>query len=214
MFRRLAALAFAVAAVPLPALAQRGGTAHLYAYRVHDRQAFEAGYRRHLEWHARKGDTLAWFAWYVSEGERSGAFIDGTFGTTPEALAARPDQSGDAADFRANAAPFATAIGDEGWELWRAASSATPIEDGRPDRAIRAIVYAAIDAQRFEAELRTHWLARATWYRASGSGPGSYLLLLPADASPPRLVHGAVRRSERWTYAPRLALVPGTLLAP
>lgn len=212
MLRRLAALA--ILAAPLPAAAQTGGTAHLYAYRVLDRPGFEAGYRRHLEWHARKQDQLAWFAWYVSEGERKGAFIDGTFGTTPEALAARPDQPGDAADFRANAAPFARALGDEGWELWRAASSAAPLEDRKPGRAVRAILYAAGDTARFEAAVRARRLAGASWYRARQSGAGTHLLLLSGDAAPPEPVAGRVLRSEVWTYAPRLALMPGEPLAP
>lgn len=212
MLHRLAL--FAILASPLPAVAQSGGTAHLYAYRVHDRPAFEAGYRKHLEWHARKGDRLAWFAWYVTQGERVGAFIDGTFGTTPEALAARPDQAGDAADFRANAAPFAKAIGDEGWELWRAASSATPLEDRKPDQRVRAVAFAVEDVARFEAEVRARPLARASWYRALQPGPAAYLLLLPADMAPPLLPHARILRSEIWAYAPRLALTPGTSLAP
>ena len=38
--------------VPAVATAQSGRTAHLYAYTVKDRAAFEAGYRQHLRWHA------------------------------------------------------------------------------------------------------------------------------------------------------------------
>ena len=55
--------------IPAVAAAQSGGTAHLYAYRIKDRAAFEAGYRQHLRWHARHADKLAWFAWYVTSGE-------------------------------------------------------------------------------------------------------------------------------------------------
>jgi len=73
--------------VPAVAAAQSGGTAHLYAYTVKDRAAFEAGYRQHLRWHAAHADKLAWFAWYVTNGDRAGAFVDGTFGTTPDGLA-------------------------------------------------------------------------------------------------------------------------------
>ncbi len=207
-------LALALLAVPLPALAQAGGTAHLYAYALTDRPAFEAGYRRHLEWHAAKADKLAWFAWYVTEGDRKGAFVDGTFGTTPEALAARPDPEGDGADFRANAAPFAKAIGDEGWELWREASSATPLEDRRPAAVVKVHAVAVTDAARFERAVRARPIPGASWYRAIGTGPAAYLLVAPADSTMPRLPFARIVRSETWAYAPRLALMPGEPLVP
>lgn len=212
MFRRqLAALALLL---PLPAFAQQGGTAHLYAYAVTDRPAFEAGYRRHLQWHAARGDKLAWFGWYVTEGDRKGAFVDGTFGTTPEALAARPDPEGDGADFRANAAPFSKPLGNEGWELWREASTATPLEDRRPSATVRVFALAAADAAQFEAAVRAAPRAGASWYRATGQGAATHLLIAPADTPPPAYPGARTVRAETWTYAPRLALMPGEPLAP
>ncbi|MBO9622899.1 MAG: hypothetical protein J7500_09330 [Sphingomonas sp.] len=211
---------------PFPAAAQIGGTAHLYAYRIADVPAFEAGYRKHLEWHAARGDRLVWYGWYVAAGDRAGAFVDGTFGTTPEALAGRPDPDGDGADFRANAAPFATAIGDEGWELWREASTATPLEERRPQAIVQVHRLVARDPQAFETALRAQPLAGASWYRAIEGEPGTYLVIAPAgsaDAPPrpealfgrthPALALVRATRSETWRYAPRLALLPGTPLA-
>ena len=40
---------------------------------------FADGYRRHLDWHTRAGDPWAWYMWRVSNGERAGLYVDGTF---------------------------------------------------------------------------------------------------------------------------------------
>jgi len=205
--------------MPAVAAAQSGGTAHLYAYRVKDRAAFEAGYRRHLRWHARHADTLAWFAWYVTSGDRAGAFVDGTFGTTPDGLAGRPDPEGDGTDFRANAGPYVSAIGDEGWELWREASPVTPLEQRRPGAYLHVYVIATDDSAAFESAIAARPLKGATWYRSLDGASGRYLLMFPARSpgAPPALSlsDGQVRtlRAETWRYAPRLALMPGVALA-
>ena len=200
--------------VPAVAAAQSGGTAHLYAYTVKDRAAFEAGYRQHLRWHAAHADKLAWFAWYVTNGDRAGAFVDGTFGTTPDGLAARPDPKGDGADFRANAGPYVSAIGDEGWELWREASRATPLEQRRPGTYLHVYAITADDNAAFEAAIAARPLQGATWYRNLDGTPGRYLLMLPArspGAPPPVSLGGGpmhTLRAETWRYVPRLALMP------
>lgn len=213
-------------ALSLPAFAQSGGTAHLYAYALSDKPSFEAGYRRHLEWHAAHDDRLVWYGWYVAAGDRAGAFVDGTFGTTPEELAGRPDPEGDGGDFRANAAPFAKAIGDEGWELWREASTVTPLEDRRPQPLVQVHRLVADDTRAFETALRAHPVAGASWYRAIGGEPGAYLVIArvgSAQASPalgalfgrthPALALVKATRSETWRYAARLTLFPGRPLA-
>jgi len=207
---------------PAIAAAQSGGTAHLYAYTVKDRTAFERGYRRHLRWHARHADKLAWFAWYVTAGDRAGAFVDGTFGTTPDGLAGRPDPEGDGADFRANAGPYVSPIGDEGWELWREASSLASLEDRRPHTLVHVYAVVTDDASAFEAAIARRRLPRTAWYRGLGKETGRYLLLVPAGSpgSPPPLVKligdipARAVRAETWRYAPRLALMPGKPLAP
>ena len=205
--------------VPAVATAQSGGTAHLYAYTVKDRAAFEAGYRQHLRWHAAHADKLAWFAWYVTSGNRAGAFVDGTFGTTPDGLAGRPDPKGDGADFQRNAGAYVSAIGNEGWELWREASRATPLEQRRPGAYLHVYAIAADDTAAFESAIAARPLQGATWYRSLGGESGHYLLMLPARSpgAPPPLSLGGSKvhtiRAETWRYVPRLALMPGAPLA-
>lgn len=207
---------------PTAVRAQSGGTAHLYAYTIKDRVAFERGYRAHLRWHARHADKLAWFAWYVTNGERAGAFVDGTFGTTPEGLAGRPDPEGDGADFRANVGANVSAIGDEGWELWREASKATPLEQRRPGAFVHVYVLETDDRTAFEAAVAGRSIAGATWYRVTeNDGKARYLLMVPArSANAPVPLSGVLGdigirgiRAETWRYAPRLALMPGKPLA-
>jgi hypothetical protein len=226
MFARVLLAALWIA-LPVVAHAQTGDAAHLYAYRLNDKAKFEEGYRRHLAWHADRRDKLAWHAWYVTAGERTGAFVDGTFGATPEALENRIEPDADAADFRANAAPFATALGNEGWMLWRAASRATSLEQQRPDAPVHVLAIKPEDNARFEAAIAARPVPGAAWYRARGTTPAPYLLIVPARSAStlpsaeaifghahPALPLVKVVRAETWQYAPRLALMPGETLKP
>lgn len=226
MFARVLLAAFSIA-VPAVAHAQTGDAAHLYAYRLSDKAKFEEGYRRHLAWHADRRDRLAWHAWYVTAGERTGAFVDGTFGATPDALENRIEPDADAADFRANAAPFATALGNEGWTLWREASRAASLKQRRPDTLIHVLAIKPEDNARFEAAIAARPVPGAAWYRARGKTPAPYLLIVPARAAitlpSPEAIFGRahpalplvkVVRAETWQYAPRLALMPGEALRP
>jgi hypothetical protein len=206
--------------VPIAAEAQSGSAAHLYAYRLNDRPAFERGYRKHLEWHARVGDRLAWYGWYVIAGQRVGAFVDGTFGATFDALANRPDPKGDAADFKENAAGFARAIGDEAWDLWREASTAVTLEQRRPTSRIEVYLVEVKNAPRFEAAILQRPVPATAWYRAPHRSD-LYLLIgsePPADKGPDilRLLgrdHAALLtitplRSEVWRYERFLTRIP------
>jgi hypothetical protein len=47
---------------------------------------FQAGYKRHLEWHRRNRDPWQWYGWTFVLGDRLGQFMDGTFGHTSSEL--------------------------------------------------------------------------------------------------------------------------------
>ena len=78
----------------------------LYFYSIKDQPAFEEGYRRHLSWHGSQKDQLVWYAWTIESGLRRGEFVDGTFGASFAGLDARPNLSGDGADFVHNVSAF------------------------------------------------------------------------------------------------------------
>ena len=41
---------------------------------------FEAGIKRHMQWHRQQNDTWAWIVWVVVSGERMGQYVVGSFG--------------------------------------------------------------------------------------------------------------------------------------
>ncbi|QNA84258.1 hypothetical protein G4G27_09865 [Sphingomonas sp. So64.6b] len=230
-------MAIALAACGSPASADepganKPGVARLFSYTLTNRAAFEAGYRKHLGWHADRHDRLVWYAWYVTEGDRRGSFIDGTFGTTPAELDARPDPEGDAADFRASAGPFAQASGITSWSLWPQPTTATPLELRHPgDRLIAFFVTVkAGQVDTFEAAANrlaktARGIGQVSWYRSGNADTArDYMLLFhgASDGALPILLRSAYHadpdtvvdqidtvRAESWRYVPRLSLIPG-----
>lgn len=89
-----------------------GRAAFLFEYRPKPEmeRRFEDGYRRHLEWHRRNHDTLPWYAWSVTTGDRVGVFIDGTLGIPFSAFDQRIEPAADAVDFDQTASAFATPL--------------------------------------------------------------------------------------------------------
>lgn len=187
--------ALIVAAVCLPAQesrtfalsAQTGGSvAQLYFYTIKDQSAFEEGYRRHLHWHAAHNDPLVWYAWNVDSGTRKDLFVDGTFGATFAGLDARPDLSGDGADFGRNVTPYVSAVDIETWTLWAQPSTATPLEDRRPNATIDVFLLQVNpeEVSSFEAEVEAlagtkRDAIKLSWYRmARGNNLPTYVLLL------------------------------------
>lgn len=73
-----------------------------------DPPRFEAGYRRHLEWHRRHADRWTWLGWTVVSGDRLGWFVDGTFDRTAQEIDAPVAPAEDSADNEINVAPHAT----------------------------------------------------------------------------------------------------------
>ncbi len=71
---------------------------------------FEAGYRRHLEWHHQNRDPWTWRGWFVATGDRAGTFVDGTFGHAWADLDASIRPTEDAGDNASNVAPHVVAL--------------------------------------------------------------------------------------------------------
>jgi hypothetical protein len=75
------------------------------------------GYRRHLDWHAGAGDRWTWYLWEVTNGERTGLYVDGTFAHAWADFDAAVDPRGDAADNALNVDPFGTRGANQVWRL-------------------------------------------------------------------------------------------------
>src|SRR5690606_12816878 len=115
--------------------AERGGTAaFLFSYRIipgMERDFFD-GYRRHLEWHRSRADSLSWLGWTVVDGPGLGRFVDGAFGIPHRAFDERVDPAGDGADAARNVTAYATPVGRELHRLRPELGSATRLERGEP----------------------------------------------------------------------------------
>ncbi|GGB25024.1 hypothetical protein [Puia dinghuensis] len=78
---------------------------------------FEAGYKKHLQWHIGAGDKWNWYGWFIISGDRAGQFVDATFGHEWRDLDHRVDPAGDGADNDLHTDPFADYL--TGYKLQR-----------------------------------------------------------------------------------------------
>ncbi|MFW6202111.1 MAG: hypothetical protein ACOC8B_06010 [Gemmatimonadota bacterium] len=216
----------------------RGDAAFLFAYTAKPgmAEAFEDGYRRHLEWHQEHGDSLAWLAWTVAAGPRVGMFVDGTFGIPFRAFDERVDPRGDAEDAAANVTAFADPVTREVYRLRRELGSAARLEAGRPapmQKVVRLTLRPGSEAA-FERALRelaqrdaAARLDYAVYERVVGGAQPGFLVVVQlgswAELGDPRADAGrAVLRaagsavvsaeSEVWLYRPDLSYFPGAEL--
>lgn len=171
-----------------------GDAAHLFAYWAKEgmRAQFDEGYRRHLEWHRQKQDPLVWYAWYVVHGERTGLFIDGSFGQPFSRFDERVDPEGDRADGAKNVTPFADPAFLATYVLRRELSTGQPLEEEEPSPSVQVFHYRlrAGTEQKFErvvlaareALLRSEAAPAHTWYElVVGGEQPSYMLMVARD---------------------------------
>src|SRR5262245_52963788 len=100
------------------AAAPAGPYARIAALRPHDGQTveFEAGYVRHLAWHAAAKDPWTWYGWTVWAGERQRWFVYATFGHSAAELDAAVSPAEDERDNVANVTPHVEFVGNALYE--------------------------------------------------------------------------------------------------
>lgn len=191
-------------------------------------EQLDDGYRRHIDWHAQAGDRWAWYLWEVTNGERAGLYVDGTFGHVWADFDAAVDPSGDGANNDLNVEPFAVRGANAAWrlrsDLGSAAGAALDPERApfvlhleyrvRPGAgaafaaALRALRAAAGDAPYavYElvsgGELPTYaiWIPVATWAEAGRIADRTASAALElTDAS-------TWGRAELWRFRPDMSL--------
>ena len=187
----LLAPAAVAASDPTPTMRDSGDAAHLFGYRAKPgmRARFDAGYRRHLEWHRAHRDPLVWYGWYVVDGPRAGMFVDGSFGAPFAAFDRRVDPEGDAADGAANVTAYADAAMRASYRLRRELSTGFPLERWQPSSTVQVFRYRLRPGMqaRFEQALavareRLRAIPDApmhTWYEkvVGGALPGFMLMV-------------------------------------
>lgn len=188
---RLRALFPLVIALSAPAAAQApvsrdsGDAAHLFAYvpKKGMEQRFDTGYRAHLQWHRARRDPLVWYGWYVYDGDRTGLFVDGSFGAPFAAFDRRVDPAGDAADAERNVAPYADTAFRASYRVRRELSTGFPLERWQPSRRAQVFHYTlrAGTRARFERALLA---ARASLQRPPGAPPHTWYEKIVGGTAP------------------------------
>lgn len=166
--------------------------AFLFAYHIKPglQAQFDEGYRRHLAWHKQKKDTLLWYGWYVTNGERLGLFIDGSFGSSFGAFDQRVEPQADAVDFSQSSAPFCEQASRSTYRLRQDLSTGQPLESRQPSPLVQVthfVLHPGME-NRFEEVLgklqaalkRAPAAAIHTWYQlVVGGEQPSYMLMVP-----------------------------------
>jgi len=100
------------------------GIAAFSVWQPKDAQRFEAGYKKHLQWHKNSGDAWSWYGWYVISGPHYGRFVDATFGHSWGDFTHPVDPAGDGADNDLHTEPFGDYL--MGFRLARIEEASTP----------------------------------------------------------------------------------------
>lgn len=166
------------------------------------------GYRRHLDWHVRAGERWAWYLWEVVTGERSGLYVDGTFGHTWGDFDASVDPAGDRADGARNVEPFVTRPTNHVWQL-RPDLGGAPVDleaarfvlrtEYRMRPGTSAPFLAALGQLRAAAGSRPY----AVYELVTGGAPTTYVVWLPAAtwADAGRIAESVADAQQRLTAA-------------
>jgi hypothetical protein len=230
-------LAILIVAAALPGRAAErevGDAAFLFAYSMKPGMAdeFEAGYRRHLAWHAQHHDSLTWLGWFVFSGPRLGTFVDGAFGIAPRAFDARVDPAGDGEDAERNVTVFADPTSRYLYRLRRDLGVSARLEGGKP-AAMQLVAWVTLrpgGVDPFEQAVRklpsSHQklLDYSVYERVAGGDQPAFLVVAQLDAwgqlddpgrDPIRLLlreaGDAITRTEAevWQYRADLSYYPG-----
>jgi hypothetical protein len=176
-------------------LRNTGDAAHLFGYtpKAGMEAQFDAGYRKHLDWHKAHEDPLVWYGWYVTHGPRMGMFIDGSFGAPFSEFDQRVALADDVKDADRNVAPYADAAFRSVWRVRRDLSTGTPLEEWKPSAMVQVHTYKVRlgKAKQFEQIVkRMRTVAEAngagakgtfTWYEGIGGVDNEFILMLARD---------------------------------
>lgn len=186
-FRRLLAGAVLLAGLSsvLGGAEQAGPFARIAILRPNDGDTvdFEAGYRRHLDFHRDARDTWTWYGWTIWAGERQRWFVYATFGHSASSLDNPVSPAEDERDNVANVTRHAQFVANAIFEYLPGLSRGT----GVPTPTAR-LEFTTVDlhpgaAHAFEAALsaaRQNANGETLWYRLLAGGPSPrYVRLCP-----------------------------------
>lgn len=162
---------------------QKNSFARIVVIEPHEgkRAEFEAGYKRHLEWHKANNDPWTWHGWSFVFGGRPGLFMDGTFGHAAADFDQAVAPGADAADNAKNVNPYADFVSHAVYERVELYSRGQLLPDPSPFLEMTTFdLYPGAEPE-FE-RLVLHESKRASegifsWYRLVTGGPQPRYLL-------------------------------------
>jgi hypothetical protein len=137
---------------------------------------FEAGYRRHLDWHVTALDPWTWYGWSIWAGDRQRWFVYATFGHAASEFDAPVSPSEDERDNVANVTPHAEFVGNALYEFLPRLSRGNGVPTPAPRLELTTIELKPGTEAAFEMSLAAeaaHLDTETLWYRmrAGGAGP-------------------------------------------
>jgi hypothetical protein len=212
----------AAAAQPLPAARD---VARLFALeaRAGATRAFEEGYRRHLDWHVASGDLWTWYLWQVTNGERAGLYVDGTFDHAWADFDGAVKPADDLADNAVNVDPHATRRWNNAWRRRRDVEGSAQAGSFDPEKAPFVVVteyrVRPGSVRALIAAIRSRGCAATAcaWFELATGGDGPRLMRWDAAtnwAEIGRVLAGVSSelpgiegmRSEIWRFRPDLSI--------
>lgn len=177
---------------------------------------FEAGYKRHLEWHRAANDPWTWHGWTVITGDRLGTFIDATFDHEAEDFDRAVKPAEDTADNAKNVAPYGRFVSNAFYRLRPDLCSGTTASMNAPFQVVTYIQVHPDAVSRFETSLRKGKSSATCFQLVTGGDIPSYILFEPHTKVSSTLrgafaLEGvAEARKETLRHRPDLTYIPGT----
>jgi hypothetical protein len=153
---------------------------------------FEAGRKRHMEFHRKNNDTWSWVTFEIMTGDATGTYLSTTFGHTWQDFDTWENKLGmaDAADSETNLMPYLASTTESIWMVMTDVSNQVPT--GPPSKMMEVDHFLLKPGSEpdfeysigkvNEAIKKSNWPGHATWYElVNGGEEPHYVLVIPHD---------------------------------
>lgn len=148
---------------------------------------FEAGRKKHMEFHAAQKDAFGWMTWEIVNGDRAGSYLTGTFGHYWKDFDGREAFDAlDGADVARTTGAQAE-VDTTGYWIYMSEVSREPAGATGPAAFAQLTHYMVnpADVPRFEDALKeikpildtASWPVHSSWYRLASGGEGPHYVL-------------------------------------
>jgi hypothetical protein len=144
-------------------------------------KAFEAGRKKHMEWHRSQNDAWSWLTWQILTGERADAYYTGTFGHAWKEFDGRDAfEAADDADAAVNLDPFTSSSVPMIYRYLSKASRPTGSAEPSPFSQLTFYYVKLEGVPEFSRAIekvkdaldKANWPVHAEWYGLVSGGEG------------------------------------------